>query len=354
MKPFEPDYQHVVDAAYNREPKRLPLYEHIVNIGSMEAVLGEKFGLLAAGNAADKREFFRRYTGFWRSMGYDTVSYECGIGGLINGGRSITGKEPGPIQNRADFERYPFDGLIERYFERYTPLFDALTDVMPAGMKLIGGVGNGVFEIAQECVRFTELCMIKADDPALYADLFRKIGDVMYTIWSRVLDRYGDSICVARFGDDLGFKKATLLSPDDIREHIIPQYRRIVDLVHSHGKPFLLHSCGNLLGVFDDIIREAGIDAKHSNEDEIAPFSTWVNNYGKRIGNFGGVDLNVLVLKSEPEIQAYVRNTLTLAKGNGGMAIGSGNSIPEYVPAAGYLAMVNAVRDWRGDFNERT
>ncbi len=28
MKSFLPDYRHMVDAAYNREAERLPLYEH--------------------------------------------------------------------------------------------------------------------------------------------------------------------------------------------------------------------------------------------------------------------------------------------------------------------------------------
>ncbi|GAH43897.1 unnamed protein product, partial [marine sediment metagenome] len=63
--------------------------------------------------------------------------------------------------------------------------------------------------------------------------------------------------------------------PGDIKSMIIPQYKKIVDLVHSYGKPFLLHSCGNIFSVMEDIISIAGIDAKHSNEDEIAPFSMW-------------------------------------------------------------------------------
>ncbi|MBI4979834.1 MAG: hypothetical protein HZC28_20310 [Spirochaetes bacterium] len=350
MKPFEPDYMNIVDAAYNREAKRLPLYEHFVNVGSMENMLGVKFGNLASGNASDKREFFRHYTRFFREMGYDTVSYECGINGLVNGGKSLSGHEPGPIQCRADFERFPFDEVPDRYFERYTPMFDALADVIPAGMKCVGGASNGVFEIAQDFVRYTELCMLRADDPELYAALFKKIGDMMHAIWSRLLERYDDLYCLPRFGDDLGFKQATLLSPDDIRTHIIPQYRRIVDLVHAHNKPFLLHSCGNLLEVFDDIIDGAKIDAKHSNEDAIAPFSEWVTRYGKRIGNFGGIDMNVLVLQSETDIRSYVREVLKLTHGNGGMAMGSGNSIPEYVPPARYFAMVNEVRNFRGDF----
>ena len=43
-----------------------------------------------------------------------------------------------------------------------------------------------------------------------------------------------------------GFNTMTLLPTEDVKAHILPQYRRITDLVHNTGRPFLLHSCGNL------------------------------------------------------------------------------------------------------------
>ena len=35
--------------------------------------------------------------------------------------------------------------------------------------------------------------------------------------------------------------------------------------------------------------------------------------------------------------------------GNGGVAIGSGNSIPDYTNVDSYLTMNDAVRSWRGE-----
>jgi len=179
--------------------------------------------------------------------------------------------------------------------------------------------------------------------------LFSRMSEVQETIWKRFLAEFSDVFCVLRFGDDLGFKSSTLLSKSDIIEHIIPAYRRISDLVHEAGKPFLLHSCGNLFGVFDEIIDGAAIDSKHSNEDQIAHFTVWVERYGNRIGNFGGIDTDVLCRKDPEYIRAYVLDCLEKVKDAGGIAFASGNSIPDYVPAEGYLAMVEAVRDWRGD-----
>ena len=75
----------------------------------------------------------------------------------------------------------------------------------------------------------------------------------------------------------------------------------------------------------------------------------WVEKYGDRIGNFGGIDTDVLCRYDESYIRKYVFDCLDAVKGHGGIAFSSGNSIPDYVPTAGYLAMIEAVRDWRGD-----
>ena len=44
MHTFEPDYRNVVDAAYNRVSKRLPLYEHIVDAGKIGEIIGRGSG----------------------------------------------------------------------------------------------------------------------------------------------------------------------------------------------------------------------------------------------------------------------------------------------------------------------
>lgn len=348
MPCFSPDYQHVVDVAWNRTPERIPLYEHIISEQVMEEVLCKEFALLYAGDSSDRREFFRTYANFFLQMGYDTVSFERCIGVIMPGSGALGGHKPGVIKTRGDFYRYPWDELPDRYFAAYAGDFELLQEAMPPGMKAVGGPGNGVFELVQDIVGFEQLCYIRADDPDLYRDLFTAVGSTMEAIWARFLKEYGDLYAVCRFGDDLGFKTSTLLPPQDIRTHIIPQYKRIVDLVHAYGKPFLLHSCGDIFAVMDDLIEMAGIDAKHSNEDVIAPFTVWLERYGDRIGNFGGVDMDVICQFSEAEIAEYVKAVLCQVEGRGGVAIGTGNSIPDYVPPAGYLAMVDTVRKHRG------
>jgi len=343
---FEPDYRIIVDAATNRKPSRLPIYEHAIDESIMALVLGADMNLQGE-SISDLRGHYTRVCQFWKSMTYDTVSFEAQICPCLPGHGAIMGGRPGPIQNREDFEKYPFSEIAEIFWNKWEPHLNALSSVMPSGMKALGGCGYGVFEISEDLVGFEYLCLLQHDDPELFSELYRRIGDLMVALWSRLLDRFGDHFAVCRMGDDLGFKSSTLLAPNTIIEHILPQYRRIIGLVHSAGKPFLLHSCGKIFAVMEEIVA-AGIDAKHSNEDQIAPFAQWIERYNDRIGLFGGIDVDLLC-RNDPRTvyeEVLLRGTEYRRQAKG-FALGSGNSIPHYVPVDSYLAMIEAAREIR-------
>lgn len=347
---FQPDYRHIVNAAYNREAVRLPLYEHIVSADVIGKITGKDFSFLYDGDDNDIREYFRLYCQFFRDYGYDVIPFECCIGQIMPGAGALGNCRITPaIRTRADFDACPWDEIPDLFFEKNSRYFKALSHAMPEGMKAVGGVGNGVFEIVQDLTGYQNLCYISADDEELYSQLFQKAGQISRLIWTRFLEEFKDTYCLLRFGDDLGYKSNTLLSGDDIRTHILPQYRHIIDLVHAKGKPFLLHSCGCIFSIMEDLIA-CGINAKHSNEDQIAPFPYWVETYGDRIGNFGGIDLDVVCSASREEMKEYIGDVIRTCSGHGGFAFGSGNSIPDYVPAGGYVNMIEIVREIRGDY----
>lgn len=345
---FSPDYRHLQNAARNIEAARLPLYEHIICTETAETILGRKFAHLWQGNFSDKKEFFRSYCEFFARMGYDTISFEHCITAVLIGGGALGSHKLGVIKNRADFEAYPFDEIPRLYANAFDESFRALAEALPAGMKAVGGVGNGIFECVQDLVGYMDLCYMSAEDPELYEDIFRRVGQMNLTIWQDFMKKHADAYCVLRFGDDLGYKDNTLISANDIRRLVIPAYRPIIDLVHSYNLPFLLHSCGSIFGVMDDLIA-AGIDAKHSNEDQIAPFPVWVERYGEQIGNFGGIDTDAVCRLSKPELREYITEVVAKCKGHGGFAFGSGNSIPDYVPVDQFLAMNEIIRSLRGE-----
>jgi uroporphyrinogen decarboxylase len=345
-KSFQPDYNNLLAVLNNQRPDRIPLYEHHIDAPFISKVMGKEI-VLHGNLAGDYEEYYRKITSFWKNNTYDGFDYEAAICDIIPDHGAILGGRPGPIQTRDDFNKYPFDDIPKIFWETYTPHLEAIRKVMPAGMKAFGGCGYGVFETSQDLVGYEYLCVLQYTDPDLFRDVFLKIGDLYEELWTEMVSRYGDLFVFCRMGDDLGFKSATLLEPDTIRTHILPQYKRVIDIVHKGGKKFLLHSCGNIFEIMEDIIAQ-GIDAKHSNEDEIAPYEKWIELYSGRIGLFGGIDVNTICLNSYDDVYTAVlekgKKYREMAKGYG---IGSGNSIAEYVPVEGFQAMIDAVNKLR-------
>lgn len=347
---FTPDYNHILDAASNRKPRRVPLYEHGLDPAVMEPLLGKPFwDMRFSGDHADRVEAFRRFFEFGAMHGYDAIPVELGATAVVQGGEGLCGRRPALFMSKEEIERFPWHELKPKYLELFAGQFQAMSEARPPGMKAIGGIGNGIFEVAQDFVPLMELPFLSADDPDGYELLWTRIGDLFVELWSWLLQRYADDFVVFRMGDDLGYRSSTMLSPADIRRHIIPQYKRVVEMVHARGKPFLLHSCGCIFSVMDDIIREVKIDAKHSNEDPIAPFKRWLDDYNDRIGLFGGVDMDFLCRADEKSVRERTHEVLRLAEGYRGFALGSGNSIADYVPPQNFLAMTETVREYRGD-----
>ena len=152
---FEPDYRHILNAACNREAGRLPLYEHIVSHGKIDEIEGTRRAPLFEGGQRELDEFFSGYCGFFKSHGYDVVPFECCIGAVLPGSGALGDSRVDPvIKDREDFNRYPWGELEERFFTRYGKYYAALRRALPAGMRAVGGVGNGVFECVQDLVGY--------------------------------------------------------------------------------------------------------------------------------------------------------------------------------------------------------
>ncbi len=343
---FEPDYHHLLQVLYNQRPDRLPIYEHHIDAPFISKVLGETISSAGLKNH-ELEDYYRKVIGFWKEMTYDGFDFEAAICDILPGHGAIMGGMAGPIQSREDFENYPWDDIPKIFWETYTPHFEAIRKTLPVGMKAYGGCGYGIFEASQDLVGYEYLCVMQCLDPDLFGDIFKKIGDLWELLWTGVIERYSDIFVFFRMGDDLGHKTSTLLEPDIIRQHIFPQYKKVIDLIHRSGKKFLLHSCGNIFPLMEDII-SLGIDAKHSNEDQIAPFPVWIEKYSDRIGLFGGFDLNLLVLeKPETVRQTVLDRGVRYRKTAKGYGLGSGNSIPGYIPVDGFMAMIEAVKEIR-------
>ena len=128
---------------------------------------------------------------------------------------------------------------------------------------------------------------------------------------------------------------------DDLKRYVLPWTREAVRATHARGRLFILHSCGNLERIMTSLIREVGIDAKHSFEDAIMPMAEVKTRYGANIGILGGIDMHLLAAGTPEAVRTAARRAIEACAPGGGFAFGSGNTIANYVPLENYLALVD-------------
>ncbi len=256
-------------------------------------------------------------------------------------GRSVSMNEGSLIHNRSEFESFPWPDPDQADYE----ILGRLAEVLPSGMKLIPFTPDGLLENAINLVGFQSLCLLIKDDPQLAGEIFEAIGARLARYYQKVCQYKSVGACIAN--DDWGFKTRTIFSPADLRRFIFPWYKRIVEIVHAAGLPIFLHSCGSFEKIIEDIIEDMKFDGRHSYEDAILPVEEAYERYHPRIAILGGIDVDFICRSTPEEIYQRSKAMLDRSAARGGYALGSGNSIPDYVPDSSYFAMLQAGLDQR-------
>ncbi len=329
-------------------PSRPPLVELFLDydiVKHVSELLLERVWVEPGDSRESQAAFLRNWIEVYHRMGYDylrmsgsldflTVSRKAEDKSLSSGTRSWT-ENTGPISTWEDFERYPWpdpDGCDLWPYE-------FVANNLPEGMGLFVCPTSGFLEIPLDhLIGYESLCLLLFDQPDLVEAVFKRVGEIIYRFYERTLGLPG----LAGFfqGDDMGFKTATLIAPDALRGLSLPWHQKLAQLAHDNGMLYLLHSCGNLEQIMEDLITGVRIDARHSFEDEGNPVIPFKQKYGTRIGVLGGVDLDKLCRLEETDLRKYVRGIIDACLPGGRFALGSGNSVASYVPLKNYLVMV--------------
>lgn len=315
-----PDFSQLKNAlTREKTPDYVPLYELYANPDTIAELVG---------NADAGPSFYRFY--LW--AGYDYVPvwplYTMPLGSLVD-----TSK-PYPVKDLADLAAYPWPKTEDFSFEP----FHAAARAIPAGMRIIGQTG-GPFEMAQQLLGYETLCYYLYDEPGLVEAMFDQIGDFYARLYTNMAEQPGVGALV--ISDDMGYKNGTMISAAHLRQYVKPIHANLVRIAHEAGLPCILHSCGNLDEIIDEWIDDVQMDAKHSFEDSIHPVEEMYEKYSDRVAILGGYDLNRLCHDSVGEVDQRCRRLIEMGK-KGGYALGSGNSIPHFVPKENYRAMLMA------------
>lgn len=181
--------------------------------------------------------------------------------------------------------------------------------------------------------------MMVYEDPELFKAIVDKLGGLLEEYNRRLLEFDGVSIIFQ--GEDFGAVSQLLLPPDIIREYFFPWHTKYAKMCHDAGRPYFLHSCGEVTAIMDGLIDEVKIDAKHSFDSKSSPVVEYKKRYGDQIAILGGVDVHVLASASPEEVRKHTRSVIEACAPGGRFAIGSGNSIPSYISVENYLTMMD-------------
>ncbi|MGE5549541.1 MAG: uroporphyrinogen decarboxylase family protein [Bacteroidota bacterium] len=336
---FAPDFTRLRRVLQRRgEPDRVPFFELFADTEIMAAILGRPVAALQDRIDYQVKLGYDFVTVWVQNMNFPTAGQgtAADTADLARAGRTFNLAGQGVIRHWADYERYPWPDPAHADYRE----IEEAARLMPEGMKAIVLTGH-VLEMPMAIMGYEGLSLAVYDQPDLVEAVFQRVGETYLRIYRDLIGM--DAVGAVFISDDLAFKTQTLMPPDFLRRMVFPWYRRYVEVCHGADVPVILHSCGNLSAVMDDLIA-CGLDAKHSYEDQILPVEEMKRRYGQSLAVLGGLDLDFLCRATPDEVRARTRRVLEACMPGGGYALGTGNSVANYLPVQNFLAMLEEGR----------
>lgn len=211
------------------------------------------------------------------------------------------------------------------------------------GSFRVCGMAYGLYERAWELRGMEALLMDMVDNPGFVDELMSAYADLKI----QAIDLIVENIpCEGIFGggDDCD-QRGPIMGLDRWRRFIKPSLRRIVDHVHSLGKPYIAHLCGNIMPVVDDLM-EIGVDAFESLQAEAMDvYELKRKTYGKT-WLIGGLGVQSTMHFGNPDEVRREGAKLKRELGRGGgYVFATSKPVMEDVPIENILAYVEAALD---------
>jgi len=347
--PRRPNPDGLMDAVLRKGTPDRAYHMELFHDPEVRDAIAERFDLLRGVSADDPDYERKKLIAVSRFSGWDYVLAGCDVlmqhhGGVAAdtaglaraGGRTYQDEHTGPIMSWEDFERFDWP---DPDAPELTADLEWFSRHLPEDMCIVGGLTGHFAEELTWLMGYETLCYSLYDQ----RDLVQAISDKLRAIFRRCVERtlQFERVKMIWASDDMGFKTGLLISPADTRQFMLGGHKELAAMAHAAGRPYLLHSCGNLYDIIDDLIDDVGIDAKHSFEDTIEDVRQVKHTYGRRTALLGGIDVDFLCRAEPDAIRRRVRETLDICQPGGGYCLGTGNSVTNYIPLDNYLTMLD-------------
>jgi uroporphyrinogen decarboxylase len=250
------------------------------------------------------------------------------------------GNVEGCVLPEPTLEGYAFpDPVAPRFFENIEPLIDRY----PERFRVYA-VGFSLYERAWTLRGMENLMMDFIEHPAFVHKLLHAISEWNIAQVEEALDY--DIDCVY-FGDDWGQQSGLQMGPRIWHEFIRPAIEPMYRVVREAGKYVMIHSCGDVDELFDDLI-EIGLNCFNPFQPEVMDVDELLQRYGGRLAFFGGLSTQkTLPYGSPDDVRRETERLLALGAG-GGYILSPAHAVPGDVPLENMLAFIRAAKEQGG------
>lgn len=165
----------------------------------------------------------------------------------------------------------------------------------------LGGMWSPFFHDLCYLFGTEELLCLLLEAPDLVHAATRQICTFYLGANERLLAEAGDRIDALFLGNDFGSQGGLLLSPNLFREFFLPWIERFAAQARAHGLHCILHSCGGVSEIVDDLIA-AGVNGLHPMQTTASGMhpEALARRFGGRVVFWGGVDTQQLLQHGTP------------------------------------------------------
>ncbi len=197
-------------------------------------------------------------------------------------------------------------------------------------------VGFSLYERAWTLRGMQNLLMDFIEHPGFVHELLNAIAD--YNI-AQVGEALKYDIDAVYFGDDWGQQHGLQMGPKIWHEFIYPVLKRMYGVVRRAGKFVVIHSCGDVDELFDDLIT-AGVNCFNPFQPEVMDVYSLLPKYRGRLAFHGGMSTQrTLPFGTVREVRAETRRLVELGR-NGGYIFAPAHDVEGDVPLENILAMI--------------
>ncbi len=205
-------------------------------------------------------------------------------------------------------------------------------------------IGFSLYERAWTLRGMENLMMDFLDRPDFVRELLRSIAD--YNI-AQVTEALRYDIDAVYFGDDWGQQTGLQMGPRIWREFIRPELKRMYSVVREADKYVMIHSCGKVDELFDDLI-EIGLSCFNPFQPEVMDVFGILRRYRGRLAFHGGLSTQqTLPFGSVQDVKKQVAKLLRAGK-DGGYIFAPAHAVEGDVPLENMLAFIEMLHTQGG------